>query len=189
MTNRIISYSAFFITILMLSTSCHQVNFADYEDLVKRSDNAIKSYDEKSIKVFVETSSNEYELIKDLSKWDKEYLSTLNVYENGSEKIVKKIIESDSEDYNCIATFYFYEKGNLMVLIVEASYFNGVCVEGILNKTTRIYFDGEKELYKEIAYKDENGESIEDTEKCVDNFNCDFENYYHFKNIPLQSVR
>jgi hypothetical protein len=156
----------------------------DYDDLVRRSDDIIESYNIKSVKLFAETSENKYEIIKDLDNWDKAYLSILNVYENMDEKVVRKIIESESEDYSCINTFYYDKNDNLKVLIVEISYFNSICIEGVLNKNTRMYFDGKKEIYKKIIYENENGESVKNTEKCIDNYNCDITILYNFNDTP-----
>jgi hypothetical protein len=183
--NRYNCVFSFLLLIMISFFSCQKNNYAIYEELVEEGNNIVKSFNKNDIKVFAETSKNNYEIINNIENWDREYLSILNVFTTDKEKIIKIIIETESEDYTCISSFYYDEKGVLKVLIEEASYFNITCTEGLLNKMTSFYYDNKNVVYKKIEYTDEKNQSIEDTLNCVDNYTCSIKKYYDYKDIPI----
>lgn len=172
---------------MFLSTSqgCTKKGFY-YEELMEKGNSIVNTMDKKNVLVIAQISENNYEKITDINKWNKEYVKIFNLFISKEVKIVKVIISSDSGDYNCINTLYYSEENKLRVLVKEASFFNGVCVDGILNKKSTFYYGKNSSVqYENIEYFNEEKQKLIDFSKCLDNYECDIEVFFDYQKIPF----
>jgi hypothetical protein len=99
-----------------------------------------------------------------------------------------KIPYIESGDFKNIYTYYFDDSLDVNAIKFQSTFFDSQCVEGALTKEIIAYLNLNKIENKKILYYDNSGNIIEDTTKCINNYELDERiKYKSFYETPLES--
>jgi len=157
------------------------------KQLIVAGDSILKSLDVKEIKVFVKKGT-EYIRINDFNNWPEDIEVTINIVDIALPLLYIEVPYSESGDWENTYIHYFDKNGNLVAFMRKSSFFNGICIDGILReKTTLIYDEKFNLIDEEYELHDEEGKLIKDTSLCIFNYRFDYNIYKKIKETPMMS--
>ncbi len=177
------------ITFFLVSVTCktkQEHNKQDnWEHYKVTGDSIMASVTEKDMLFFAQTQRKEYKEIPKLADLNEDYLSLIKIIITKKLLIYTESPYSESGDWNNEYISYYDTDGDLKVFIRKSSFFNSVCVDGILREKDIYSFSSNKLIKKSHEVYDEDMNPVTDTSKCVFNYRFKFDVYDKYSDIPV----
>jgi hypothetical protein len=145
--------------------------------IMQHGDSLLRQIDKKRILVYATTSKDLVAIKNDT--WPDSVITTINLIEvNNRPLVYSEIPHSESGDWNNVYTYYFDTAGNTRAIRISSSFFNSVCVEGVLTETTTLLFSSKFTLLaKQYDVRNDKGLPITDTTNCAFNYRYPYPQY------------
>ncbi|MEO9869444.1 hypothetical protein [Ekhidna sp.] len=171
------------IALNQLQTS--DANQSEADQTILLADSLLKK--KENLRVFVKISNKEpLEEVLDFNEWPSNIEIVYNLITNKDCPIL--FVEtpiSESGDSRIENRYYFDQEGVTIATKTRRSFFNSVCVDGVLRETVTTYFDNSfNEIKSNRFLRDKSGNTI-NTSDCVMNYTDYFNRYRKFNDTPL----
>lgn len=189
MNNSIVKSFLSTILLLIFLMSCNskgkQDETTDWQYFYNTGDSLLNCKNNVKTYYFAELKDGTLEQVLDVASWDKEYESFINVIKTASVNIYINVPYSESGDWENELAYIYDSKGNLKVLIRKSSFFNSICIDGMLSEKEVFANESGQFVKMEHVVYDENNHILKDTSECVFNYRFKFPRHLNYKDLPV----
>ena len=189
MNNSIVKSFLSTVLLLIFLMSCNskskQDEASDWQHFYSIGDSLLNCKNNVKTYCFAVLKDGTIEQVLDVASWSKEYESYIYVIKTASTNIYINVPYSESGDWETELAYIYDTKGNLKVLIRKSSFFNSICIDGMLSeKEVFSNKSGQLVKMKHVVY-DENNHILKDISDCVFNYRFKYPRNLNYEDLPV----